>query len=367
MSLHPAHGSEKREILRNKIDGLLESLGSGDEYNPDKIIDFGFLPGPLYTPELKLGIGLAAIGLYKTDREDQEERVSSFSITGFGSITKAIGLVAENQTFFLRDRVRFFIDGKIFDAPEKYWGIGYDQNADDDSEEEYTDVTFQISPRVYHRVWNALYLGAGWDYIRNQALDTDAGGLFYQDNPHGTEVYSSGYSLHIMSDTRDSVLNAYEGHLLNLNYYDYKESFGSETDYSVTEFTFNKYNAVSDKDVLAFQFFVRSADHDVPWSRLSKIGGASQMRGYWEGRYRDKKMITSQIEYRRKLYWRHGIVLWLGAGAIAPSFDEFESGQILPNAGIGYRLAFKNRSNVRLDLGFGKDMVGFYFNVNEAF
>ena len=61
------------------------------------------------------------------------------------------------------------------------------------------------------------------------------------------------------------------------------------------------------------------------------------------------------------------LILGVGAGAIAPSFDDFHSDQILPNAGIGYRLAFKYRSNVRLDLGFGKNEIGFYFNVNEAF
>lgn len=367
MNTQPACASETNGAIRNWMDGFLESMGSGDDFDPEKLIDFGFLPGPFYTPEMKLGLGLAAVGLYSTNREDEQERISTISISGFASVTSAIGLKMVNQTFFDRDQVRLFVDGIIFDAPEKYWGIGYDQNSDDDNREDYTNITYQISPRVYYRLFNALHVGTGWDYIDTSAKDTEAGGLFFQDNPHGTDVQSSGYSLHIMSDTRDFIPNPYKGHFLNLDFYDYKPSFGSDSDYSVTEFTGNKYWATQENNILAFQVFMRSADDDVPWNRLSKIGGAFQMRGYWEGRYRDKKMITTQLEYRRNLDWRHGVVAWIGAGAIAPTVRDFDSNQILPNAGIGYRLAFKYRSNVRLDLGFGKNEIGFYFNVNEAF
>ncbi|MGL5399044.1 MAG: BamA/TamA family outer membrane protein, partial [Plesiomonas shigelloides] len=39
----------------------------------------------------------------------------------------------------------------------------------------------------------------------------------------------------------------------------------------------------------------------------------------------------------------------------------------LPNAGVGYRFAFKPRVNIRLDWGVGRNTSGFYFQVNEAF
>lgn len=364
----PLFASEKNKDEPGWLDKLMDKVGSGDEYDPEKIIDFGILPGPFYTPEMKLGIGIAAIGLYKTDREDEEDRLSTLSISGFASVTGAIGLQVVNNTFFDRDRFRLFIDGMIYDAPEKYWGIGYEQNSNDDIEEDYTNVSFGITPRFYIRILEKLYVGAGGNFERNQAKDTESDGLFYQDNPHGTKVKNCGVSYHMMSDTRDFIPNSYKGYLLNLDYYDYKKKLGSDSDYSVTEFTANKYFAVHKSNILAAQAYVRSCDGDVPWSQLSKIGGAQQMRGYWEGRYRDKRMITTQLEYRHKLPGRHGVVAWIGAGMIAPSFNDFDKDEILPNCGVGYRLAFKYRSNVRLDLGFGKNgEIGFYFNVNEAF
>lgn len=364
----PVYASGESADEPGWLDALMEKLGSGDEYNPDKIIDFGILPGPFYTPETELGIGIAAIGLYKTNRKDDQERISTLSISGFGSITGAIGLNVENHSFFMRDKLRLFIDASIIHAPECYWGIGYAQNADDDNIEDYTDVTFSVMPRLYARVLENLYVGAGFQFIQNQAEDTEPEGLFYQDNPYGTDVVSSGYSLHIMSDTRDYIPNPYKGYLLNLDFYGYEKSLGSDADFSVTELTLNGYWNVHNNNILAAQGYVRSSQGDVPWCQLSQVGGGKIMRGYWRGRFRDKQMAAAQVEYRHHLVGRHGVTTWIGAALTAPEFEDMNGDEILPNFGIGYRLAFKYRSNVRLDLGFGKhDEIGFYFNVNEAF
>jgi hypothetical protein len=61
------------------------------------------------------------------------------------------------------------------------------------------------------------------------------------------------------------------------------------------------------------------------------------------------------------------MLFWLGAAAIAPELSKFKAEQILPNAGEGYCLEVKTRVNLRLNLGFGKDETGFYFNVDAAF
>ena len=101
---------------------------------------------------------------------------------------------------------------------------------------------------------------------------------------------------------------------------------------------------------------------------LAALGGSARMRGYYEGRYRDKNLIETQIELRQHIWRRNGIAVWVGAGNVFPSFSGFKWGLTLPNYGIGYRWEFKNRVNVRLDYGFGKKgQSGFLFNINEAF
>ena len=62
---------------------------------------------------------------------------------------------------------------------------------------------------------------------------------------------------------------------------------------------------------------------------------------------------------------KHGVVAWLGVGSIGTDPSEFKNW--LPNAGLGYRFEVQPRMNVRVDIGFGRETSGFYFNFNEAF
>jgi len=100
---------------------------------------------------------------------------------------------------------------------------------------------------------------------------------------------------------------------------------------------------------------------------VARLGGSYGMRGYYEGRYRDRDLVQAQVELRQKVYRRHGVALWVGAGNFFPKMERFRWSHTLPNGGVGYRWEFKNRINVRLDYGVGKGETGFYFSVNEAF
>ena len=99
---------------------------------------------------------------------------------------------------------------------------------------------------------------------------------------------------------------------------------------------------------------------DVPWSMMPLLGSDERMRGYYQGRYRDKNVVSSQLEYRRQLTWRHGVVVWVGAGTMGSSIDSLNDGRWLPSAGVGYRFEFKPRVNIRLDYGVGKGSSGLF-------
>ncbi|MDE5573558.1 MAG: hypothetical protein K2I94_07400, partial [Muribaculaceae bacterium] len=119
--------------------------------------------------------------------------------------------------------------------------------------------------------------------------------------------------------------------------------------------------------VLAAQIHGEITNGNTPWSMLAELGGSESMRGYFEGRYRDKSEIDVTLELRQHIYHRNGAVVWAGAGSVFPKFSSIKFKQILPNYGIGYRWEFKNRVNVRLDYGFGRGQSGFVFQINEAF
>ncbi|MDE7125701.1 MAG: hypothetical protein K2O12_04385, partial [Muribaculaceae bacterium] len=97
------------------------------------------------------------------------------------------------------------------------------------------------------------------------------------------------------------------------------------------------------------------------------LGGSESMRGYYEGRYRDRNAIDLTVELRQHIYRRSGAVIWAGAGNVFPNLSSWRWKHTLPNFGVGYRWEFKHRMNVRLDYGFGRHTSAFVFSINEAF
>ncbi len=69
----------------------------------------------------------------------------------------------------------------------------------------------------------------------------------------------------------------------------------------------SRYHAVNDKDVLP-ETDGAFTQGGCAVNMLPLLGSNHRMRGYYEGRYRDKNAISGQLEYRHKLSWRHGVV-----------------------------------------------------------
>ena len=94
------------------------------------------------------------------------------------------------------------------------------------------------------------------------------------------------------------------------------------------------------------------------------------MRGYFQGRYRDRHYIATQAEYRRPLWRRFGIVAFVGAGDVFGSTDgDLSMKNLKYSYGLGFRFLFNRRDevNLRADIGFGEDTSGLYFGLEEAF
>ena len=93
------------------------------------------------------------------------------------------------------------------------------------------------------------------------------------------------------------------------------------------------------------------------------------MRGFYEGRFRDKKYFSLQTEFRTKLFWRFGMVVFAGLGDVAGRFPDFKLTKLKYSYGVGgrFRIDPKEKLDVRVDLGFGKNTSGIYFGIEQAF
>jgi hemolysin activation/secretion protein len=123
------------------------------------------------------------------------------------------------------------------------------------------------------------------------------------------------------------------------------------------------------KNVLAFQLIANFNNGDIPYRQLSTIGNENYMRGYYNGRYRDKHMFSFQTELRTLVWGPLGAVLFGGIGNVGNTIPDLTS-NMKPNYGIGIRgvLLRKDHINFRIDWGFGEGKnKGLYLTLHEAF
>ncbi|UYW00485.1 outer membrane protein assembly factor [Flavobacterium agricola] len=329
----------------------------------EKKFDISFIGGPSYSVDTQFGIGMVASGLYRIDKEDLSLSPSNVAIYTNITTSGFFSIGVENTTIFPKDKYRIYYDMNFAFRPSEYFGIGYEAGLADVSSD-YNDYRLGLDANFLKKFWSNVYAGAVVSAQNYRAKDFKNLAIAPDQN-YNTTAVGGGYVFSY--DSRDFIPNPYKGVYVSLQQTFYTKALGSSYNFNQIDFTARTYKQVWKGGILAFDLNGNFANGDVPWNMLPQLGGSRQMRGYFKGQYRDKKQVNTQIELRQKIYNRHGVVLWGGAGNVFHSFDTYQWKQTLPNYGIGYRWEFKNRVNIRFDYGIGKNQSGFYFNINESF
>lgn len=346
------------------IKRIINYFANANKQNDDGGFDFSVIGGPHYSSDSKLGIGIVAAGTYRTTQDSGYTKLSNISIYGDATTAAHFKLGVRGENFFPQNKYRIVYDVAFSSIETKYWGIGYEQCHNDKNESKYRYLAARANINAYRRLGDNFYVGPmiSVDYIDGRHFEHPA---LWEGLPLHT--FNWGIGLSAAYDTRDCTTECERGVLVRLDQYFDVSWLGNRYPFSVNEFTAAAFNPLWRGATLATRLHWRMTWGDTPWGALSTIGGSDNMRGYFEGRYRDKSEIDLCVELRQHVWRRNGFVIWAGAASVFPRIGDIRFKQILPNYGIGYRWEFKQRMNVRVDLGFGRHQTGFIFNINEAF
>lgn len=349
---------------RGLIDRIMDYLEESNKVRYDKAFDFSIIGGPHYSSDTKFGIGIVAAGLYRHDLNDTIRPPSSVSIYADATTGGFFNIGICGTNIFPDDNFRLSYDCSFQSFSTKFWGIGYGMNIDDGNESDYKYLKSEILVDFVVRLAKNVYLGPmiSFDYINGRDFEKP----WLWDGQSGRTI-NLGVGFTFKYDTRDFLSNPYKGVYVSLDQRFNPGFLANRYSFSMTEITAASYNKVWKGGVIASQLHSRLTYGNTPWGLLSTLGGSNSMRGYYDGRYRDKNAVDITVELRQHIWRRNGMAAWIGAGSIFPRFSDFRWRHVLPNYGIGYRWEFKKRVNVRLDLGFGKHQTGFIFSLNEAF
>ena len=365
-------------LAQNKFFSVIISIGFlqisaftaiGQKDSLPKPYNVLVLPVIARSIETSWSFGSAASLTFKPKIRDVAVRTSNIQAIVLYSLRKQF-VAAINGTIYLPGE-KYILNHQFSYSyyPDKFWGIG--PQTQDSSMENYNYKQYYIYLHPQRHIGNKMYLGLIYEFQRLFDVSYQKGGLFDTENIVGRNGYHvSGLGLSFTYDTRNNAFSPDRGEMLQFYFNHFANYFGS--DYQYTNFVIDtrKFFRTFKDQVLAFQAYGFFNTGEVPIRSMGLLGGASKMRGYYEGRFRDKNLAIFQTEYRMPIFWRLGAVVFGDLGNVAGSLSSFNLDNIKFSYGAGLRVALNKteKLNLRLDYGFASgSSSGFYLQLGEAF
>lgn len=355
----------KTDKKQGIIKRLLDYFGQSNKGKDHGKFDFSVIGGPHYDTDTKLGIGLIAAGLYYSNARDSLLPPSNVSLYGDISTTGFYMIGVGGLHIFPHRRYRMEYDASFYSFPSKFWGIGYDNGNNGRNESTMNRFQVDATGKFLFHLSNSLYAGPALAFRFVNARKIERPELLNNEAVRATNV---GTGLVFVLDTRDIMTSPKHGCYIYLSQMMRVRTSDGGRKFWTTDFKASTYQPLWIDCTLALQALGTLQSGHIGWTDMAMLGSSHSMRGYYNGRYRDKNKLEIQAELRQHIWHRNGIVAWIGTGTVFPEFKAMRWRHMLPNFGLGYRWEFKKNMNIRLDYGLGKSgQSGFLFNINEAF
>jgi outer membrane protein assembly factor BamA len=354
-----------------------------EETRLEERISFTWFPLLNFSPETQLLF--AVIGgwnVYPAGR-DTSDRPNQVLGGVYGTLRAQFGFQLFPDFYFNDERIRLYFQFDASRFPDSFFGIG---NAlPETNREPFTTLRFALIGTLLFNLegksirtgWN---IGPRFDFDYQRIIEYKENGLLATDAAviGSAGGFLSGVGIALNYDSRDKAIAPAYGEFIEARVTPYTRLTGS--DFTMTRFVldarkFFPLPGEPGKHVLATHFYSDYSLGDVPFFRMGLLGttvnGASILRGYFGGRYRDKLAAMVQAEYRFPIWWRFGGVLYGGVGDVASSLGSFKMDNLKASLGAGIRFALlpEERINLRFDVayGFATGLPQFYISFAEAF
>jgi hypothetical protein len=337
---------------------------------------FVILPVLSTAPETGLELGGAGLLSFYTDTASRgNTRVSN--IFAYATITtKGQSRFSLSTNYWTpQNKYHYIAAISYINFPFDFYGTG--NNTLKSNADRLGLKRFKLAMTGEKKISQNLYIGlvaGGFDYRFTDADKTDV----FETDPtlegrHGGTTIYAGPTL--IFDSRNNNTYTTKGAVIT-SYFDLMKGIGSNSGYSggLLNIEYAQFFPLSKRLVLGFNAQEQSlTGSQSPFYLMPALGSDEMMRGYYNGRFRDRNLIVAQTELRYRLSTRFGIVGFVGTGQVwnrTFSFDELK-----PNYGGGLRYFFDTEKglSIRVDYGVGekraneKRLSGVYIGLGEAF
>jgi len=109
------------------------------------------------------------------------------------------------------------------------------------------------------------------------------------------------------------------------------------------------------------------AGRAVPFYLQPDLGGSENLRGFRPFRFRDNNMIVVNGEYRWEVFSGLDMAFFADAGKVAAKRSQINFHDLESSVGFGFRFNARNRTFLRLDVGFSHEGFQIWFKFNDLF
>jgi outer membrane protein assembly factor BamA len=355
-------------LLLTVFRSIADTPGDSLVLAPDRKGRWLVLPIILRSPVTKWGLGIAQSYIFPASKSDSISRASNIESLALYTQNKQMVLLLGCNIYTRDERYIIHWRNSLSNFPDKFWGIG--NFTPESNKESYVYKQFLINPQVLRKISRKFYTGLFYEYQKVFEVNYTSGGRFDREQVSGRAGSAvSGLGIILAWDSRDHAFSPGKGFFLQLTAAQFAQVFKSEYDFINYQLDLRNFYTLFKKHVIAFQVIGYLTQGNVPLRNLALLGGSDIMRGYYAGRYRDKDILASQVEYRLPIYKRLGMVGFAGGGRVSDKLKNFSLRGIRYSVGGGLRLALKpgDKLNLRVDYGVGYRSSGLYVTVSEAF
>ncbi|MFL5729710.1 MAG: BamA/TamA family outer membrane protein [Cytophagaceae bacterium] len=331
----------------------------------------GYIINPLfyYTPETRFAFGISTVFYFRMSKKDSAYRPSV--VHPFFGVTQNKQVFVESpfQLFFQQEKYYLYGEVSAYDYPYFFFGVG--NGIPHSYNEIYTALYPSCTLSVLKKVAPPLYAGFRMQVDDYNIVKKETGGMLDQNLVQGSNGgLNAGIGPMLLYDTRNNIFSPTKGAYVELaTWLNSKYTFSDYT-YGSYVLDARKYVPWHKNDMFGFQFYGNLMTGNPPFYQMAMLGGTKRMRGYYEGRYRDKDYLSAQAEYRSG-FWRNrlGYAVFAGTGFVFHDFKNIDLMYLKPSAGAGLRIRFdrKEKINFRIDFAFGYKTFYPYFVLSEAF
>jgi len=329
---------------------------------------FVVAPIPISSPALGTGVTVAVGYIFPLRKDD---KVSPPSIIGGGALftdNGSRGFAAASELYFAQDR--YHVVSGLVGADLHYYFYGTGTDSGNAGIKFGLDQSMKlVVGSATRRMFRDIFVGRRALFGTTSIAPSHAGDTHADLPPLNADLGLSSLGVKFERETVANRFYPTGGSSSQLSADFFARSLGGSYTFQTYRATFNVYQGISQRQVVAYNLNACMTGGQAPYFGQCIFGTNNELRGYPAGRYIDRDMLATQVEYRATLPWRLGAVVFAGIGEVGPRFGDFDYSNLLPSVGVGprFNLSTKYHVNLRADFAWGKNGHTFSMGLAEAF